>query len=291
MVNDYINKIRENPVKVGQTFETYKALCEYIGIPVTTGKQRILDQRHLQCYFRWEKKEGSNQLVITETYYDHPKPFEDRRIGIHTTELGEMLQNILLTTELDRGAYSISGLLYRMGLFTKSQSEIRTRLGKVEQTYSSRVCGRLRSAITQVQKRNLANIPMMVVDLNAGKPLPNEIWEPFRQIKRETLQEFGVQSEGKLWWSRRYQEYAKRLSQRTGKELGYSMVNERYYISHWTIHQEIIPPTKEDFLMIFGQDMLDSYQGGLGIASKNSYRADLLNLFSKLTKKPIELYL
>ena len=32
-----------------------------------------------------------HRLVITDTFYDAPKPHEDNRKGIHTTELGEMI--------------------------------------------------------------------------------------------------------------------------------------------------------------------------------------------------------
>lgn len=106
-------------VAVGQEFKSYSALCEYIGIPVTKGKQRQLDQRRLQCYFTWEKIAGSNRLVITDTFYDAPKPYEDNRKGIHTTELGEMMQSLILATPWrHKELLSKSGVFRRMNLLT-----------------------------------------------------------------------------------------------------------------------------------------------------------------------------
>ena len=85
MVENFEDLVQKNKVKEGQTFANYSRLCEWIGIPVTQGKQRQYDQRRLQCYFSWEKAERGNSLTITETYYDTPRPLEDGRIGIHTT--------------------------------------------------------------------------------------------------------------------------------------------------------------------------------------------------------------
>lgn len=83
---------------------------------MTTGKQRQLDQRHLESYFKWEKVAGSNRLVITETFYDNPKPFEDKRQGIHTTELGAMLQGLLLQTPWPREGITKRKILIDMGV-------------------------------------------------------------------------------------------------------------------------------------------------------------------------------
>ena len=83
---------------------------------MTTGKQRQLDQRHLQCYFTWEKIAGSNRLVITDTFYDAPKPFEDKRQGIHTTELGGMLQSLILQKELPSIGITKRNILIELGV-------------------------------------------------------------------------------------------------------------------------------------------------------------------------------
>ena len=289
MNDSFFESISNNPVKVGQTFKSYAELCRAIKIPVTTGKQRQLGQRHLKCYFDWETKKGSNQLTIIETYYENPKQFDDQRQGIHTTETGQMLQNLFLAHGWSSNYYfSLSGFLYQMGLFSNEQQEIQTRVGKVERRYSSGLCGRLRSAITQINKKGLASVDLAVIDLDAREILPWEEWDHFRQIKRETLQAFGVTSEAQIWWRRKYEDYEKQLSIRTKNELKVPHVNERYFVMD-VKPLESPPPTREEFLTQFGQELVDGYKGGFGIASKEAFRDDLLRLFQKLNTGPIEL--
>ena len=289
MNDSFFESISNNPVQVGQTFKSYAELCRAIKIPVTTGKQRQLDQRHLKCYFDWETQAGSHQLRITSIYYEEPKPFDDQRQGVHTTETGQMLQNLFLTHGWnDKYYFSLSGFLYQMGLFSEEQQEMRTRVGAVERQYSSKLCGRLRSAITQIKKKRLAAVDLAVIDLDAREILPWEEWDHFRQIKRETLQAFGVNSEAKIWWRGQYEDYEKQLSMRTKKELNVLHVNERYFVMD-VKPLESPPPTREEFLTQFGQELVNGYKGGIGVASKEAFRDDLLRLFQKLNAGPIEL--
>lgn len=289
MNNSFFESIRNNPVQIGQTFKSYAELCRAINIPVTTGKQRQLDQRHLKCYFDWETKPGSHQLRITSTYYKDPKPFDDQRQGVHTTETGQMLQNLFLAHDWDSKYYfALSGFLYQMGLFSKEQQEMRTRVGEVERRYSSRLCGRLRSAITQINKKSLATVGLVVIDLDTREILHGGKREHFLRIKRETLQAFGVNSEAKIWWRRQYEDYEKQLSIRTKNELNIPHVNERYIV-RGIMPLENPPPTREEFLTRFGQELVDGYRGGLGVASKEVFRDDLLCLFQKLNAESINL--
>ena len=277
-----MQQVMAKPVYPGQQFSNYVELCKYIGIDVTQGKARQLDQRHLQCYFTWRKAEKGHTIIVVETFYDAPKVFPDRREGRHTTELGGMLQAIILSTEWKADFYSISSFLYELGLFTKEQSKMSTRIG-VEKIYSSRLTGRFESAIKQINKKEHNCIPKFVVNLDTGELLPEEEWEHFRQIKREVLSEFGGRgmTEGRLYWNKRYPEYERRLYSRTASELGQSRVNERYWMKGWR-KQAISAPTLTEFLKVFAQDMIESYRGGLGIKSKEEYKKNLQVLIDKL---------
>ena len=105
-----------NKVSVGDKYKSYSDLCKHIGIPVTTGKQRQLDQRHLKCYFDWEKAEHGNKLIITETHYDNPKEFIDQRNGTHITPTIAMMMDLFLNTPWEGPFYSKSKMLYEMEL-------------------------------------------------------------------------------------------------------------------------------------------------------------------------------
>ena len=128
--------IMTHQVKKGQKFESYAALCAYIGIPVATGKQRQLDQNYLQHFFTWEKVAGSHQLIITETFYDAPKPFEDGRLGIHTTRLNKMMQNLILSTPWKRSFLSRYEMLSTMGLVLPNENS--APVGEEEQPHQRR---------------------------------------------------------------------------------------------------------------------------------------------------------
>ena len=285
MVENFEDLVQKNKVKEGQTFANYSRLCEWIGIPVTQGKQRQYDQRRLQCYFSWEKAERGNSLTITETYYDTPRPLEDGRIGIHTTVLGGMLQDMFLTTPWKEDYYSISKFLYEMGLFSQAQSKYVTRLHKAEHFYCSRLCGRLKSAINQINKKDPFTVPLFVVNLETGEPVDEEEWETFRRIKAETLAEFDAQSEGALYWRKQYKSYLESLSKKTYHEMGMWKVNERYWTKGWIARWDIRRPTNAEFLTLFGQDILDGYpSGGIGVASKETMKKDLEEIFRRLNE-------
>ena len=59
---------------------------------------------------------GSNRLVITETFYDDPKLFEDGRKGAHLTRLNGMMQNLILSTPWTDSFLSRYEMLSAMGL-------------------------------------------------------------------------------------------------------------------------------------------------------------------------------
>ena len=96
MTEENIAKIASNHVETGQSYKSYSALCSFIGIePKKGGKERKYQEKRLKCYFDWQKVEGSHKLIITETYYDNPKPYEDGRNGRKTTLTNGPMQQLL----------------------------------------------------------------------------------------------------------------------------------------------------------------------------------------------------
>jgi len=145
---------------------------------VTTGKQRQLDQRHLQRFFTWEKVAGSNRLVITETFYDDPKPFEDGRKGAHLTRLNTMMQNLILSTPWTDFFLSRYEMLSAMGLVLLNENpepvdeeeqshQKRTAAGD----YSRKLNDLFKSACTQLKKQGYAEIKPVVINIKTGEVL------------------------------------------------------------------------------------------------------------------------
>ena len=189
-------------VAVGQEFKSYSALCEYIGISVTKGKQRQLDQRRLQCYFTWEKVAGSNRLVITDTFYDAPKPYEDNRKGIHTTELGEMMQSLILATPWrHKELLSKSGVFRRMNLLTVEKYDSEEYVDDDKRfhikrsawgDYFRKLNDLFKSACTQLEKKDAAKIMAVVANPETGYILTEKETEEFKRIWKSSLEVFGA---------------------------------------------------------------------------------------------------
>ena len=139
-----------------------------------------------------------------------------------------MLQNIFLSTAWKDGFYSISSFLFSIGLFSPHQQQFSTRLKKVEDNYSQRICIRLKSAIVQIQKKGLADIPYVVGDLDTFETLTEDEARIFRRLKTEVLTEFHAETERDIFVRGLYPYYQNRLSAKTVEILGRQNVNERY---------------------------------------------------------------
>lgn len=236
MDNSLLTLLANTPVYVGQTFPSYKALCDFLGIPATTGKQRALDQRHLKCYFNWEKKEGSNQLTITETFYDHPKVFEDIRKGIHTTPLGGMMQNLILSTHWTGLYFSRRDMLLKMGLIPESVPPNQTTGAAWD--YMNKCYRLLDSAVKQLNKKGHAVIIPVLIDrgTNAIVTTDTDWIAQYREIRQSMCHPLGAHSIVDVYRKGLEMRFWSEVDKRTEKEMGYTNITERVWIKE--VHPE-----------------------------------------------------
>ena len=225
MIDYYLIQIVR--VNIGQEFKSYSDLCSYIGIPVTKGKQRQLDQRHLQCYFTWEKIAGSNRLVITETFYDAPKPFEDNRKGIHTTEFGGVMQNLILSTPWQPNELISKGkMLERMNLIRAGPSatleidcEEEENFEHIKRQpkddYRRKLNSLLDSACEQLRKKGYAEINSVVANPKTKYVLSEQEFQKFNEIWKNTLGLFGAFHIGVIYQRRQEKEFWQSLNYAT----------------------------------------------------------------------------
>ena len=61
-----------NKLQTGQEFKNYKALCEFTGEKVCTGRARVNHFKELSKCYNIEKIEGTNKLKVLEVY-DSPR--------------------------------------------------------------------------------------------------------------------------------------------------------------------------------------------------------------------------
>lgn len=204
---------------------------------MSAGKQRQLDQRHLQCYFTWEKVAGSNRLVITETFYDDPKPFEDGRKGEHLTRLNKMMQNLILSTPWTDSFLSRYEMLSAMGLVLPNENpepvaeeeqlhQKRTAAGD----YSRKLNDLFKSACTQLKKQGYAEIKPVVINTKTREVLSETDAENYHQELRCTLGIFGAFHLGIVYARGQEKEFWQKLDIATEVSIGQSPLRDRMQI-------------------------------------------------------------
>lgn len=276
-------KIAANPVEIGQEFKSYVALCTHIGIPATTGKQRQLDQRHLQCYFTWEKVAGSNRLVITETFYDAPKPFEDKRQGIHTTELGGMLQGLILKTPWQRQPMTKRKMLVKMKIM--AQRDIHGLRTDAYWDYSQKQYSLLESAFTQLKKKGTLDIVQVLADKRTGEELPEAAIAVYREIFQSVLAEYKAAHIVNIYKRHLQEDFWNDVDEETQKRMG-----RRKLALCWKIVQ--IKPnfdgdvSAKEYVQAVADKLSDNYskknKGAIGIVSPESYQKEMQRVLEYL---------
>ena len=85
--------INTNALKQNQIFNNYKEICEFLGEPsYQGGKQRQLQLKDWERYFRWEKQ--GYKFIITEVF-DTPKEKIDKRGGNNNKNVKPMMDYLM----------------------------------------------------------------------------------------------------------------------------------------------------------------------------------------------------
>lgn len=253
-----------------------------------------MDKRHLQCFFTWEKQEGANRLTITETFYDNPKAFEDTRKGVHTTLLGEMMQNLILATDwtelyISRGwtapYFSKRGMLLSMGLIPPTKtSGLKT---DAEWDYQGKIYQLLDSAITQLNKKGDADIVPVLTNRAATYVFSFEDAdiEKYRDIKQAVCEELGVRSVVGIYRRHIEDEFWKGVDKAASKEFKQKGLVERLAVR--TPHPKNVPEVnKQELIQLVVENIYSNYErrqrGAIGTRSPEFYLNELNQVISRL---------
>lgn len=293
MLNNEI--LLTNKVSVGDKYKNYSDLCKHIGIPVTTGKQRQLDQRHLRCYFDWEKAERSNKLTITSTYYDNPKEFIDQRNGTHITPTIAMMMDLFLNTPWEGPFYSKSKMLYEMELLNdeiRKKADIQERATPritVEKDYCIKILGHLNSTINQINKSGHGLILRKVVNVKTKHILPDELWDKYYAIRDKALEKFGEANERDIYRHKKWAAYRGEIDSQTIEQFNQAPIYERYQLFVFPTSDNGEPVSIEDFLNHIGEEMIKTYankhKGCIGCVSPKAYEEAVNGLISNLLEE------
>lgn len=282
-----------------------------MGIPVTMGKQRQLDQRHLQCFFTWEKVAESNRLIITETFYDDPKLFEDGRKGEHPTKLNKMMQNLILSTPWKYSFQSRYEMLSAMGLVLPDENSApvgeeqphqkRTAAGD----YAKKLNGLFKSACAQLKKQGYAEIKPVVINTKTRETLSEIDAEKYHRELRCTLGIFGAFHVGVIYARGQEKEFWKKLDIATAVSIGQSPLRDQMQIV--TIRPECAEVVdRNEFLNLVADNLKINYADwyyektgikdteAVGVSRHNNpdepippkqYRQDMDDILQKLIRK------
>ena len=92
-----IEKLRE--LKTPHVFKNYKELCEYIGIKVAKGKQRIYDIKEIERHAKIENKKGEHKVTIEEVYGKSKAKQDNKKYGSHVKNL--LMNHTIKSAEID----------------------------------------------------------------------------------------------------------------------------------------------------------------------------------------------
>lgn len=275
----FIAQIEKNQVYTGQIFPNYKHLCQYIGIPYATGKQRIIYNRHLECYFRWKKLEGSNQIQILETNYDEPKKFEDKRGGSKPKSTTNIIMQCFAQQEWSDGFYSKTQILGRMGLVPREpfKGEFRIKC----RTLHDMLYDGLTSALEIFGEEHSDTISKEVVGWDQRKKaiiLDMNDRRTYERIKGNVLQQLDMKSEWDVVEHNKWSAYRNKMNGATMEKMGMTEVNERYWIRNCEKINCPITIDNRTVIRTAIEQLTANYvknHGGIGVVAPDRYRSFL----------------
>lgn len=95
-------------LKVGETYKNYRELCSALDEPVKTSNSKKAQLKEWARYFDWSKE--GNKFIITEIYLEPKEKVENRGGARRTSELNELLDEILPIAIMDAYSRDINGV-------------------------------------------------------------------------------------------------------------------------------------------------------------------------------------
>lgn len=273
MNEEYKKEMEKNQVQVGQEFLNYKQLCGYIGIPYTTGKQRILLNRHMLCYFYWEKIPGSQKIKIEEVYYDHPKEITDNRGGSSPKPTTIKMMEYFKQISWADNFYSKTNLLVNMGLQPKTPFQKKFR--RNVRSLSTMLYDGLMNALGLIMREYKTQVSQVVVNINTGEIMEDELKSKYLAIKRKVLGQFNARSERIIFQNKMWANYRACIDHYTYIDFKQTNIYERYWIRDWITEIDNPRITREELMNTAIRQLVENYRrnkNSIGVVSPEEYQ-------------------
>lgn len=215
----------------------------------------------MECYFTFEKQPHSNSLIITETFYDNPRVFEDARKGVHTTALGKMMQNLILSTLQKNQLYSKRDMLLEMGLISRNSLSNQTTSAAWD--YCNKFYRLLDSAVNQLNKKGSALIVPVLVDriTKAVVAMNPERIAQYDVIAKTVCKSIGANSVADVYRKGMEKEFWQLMDKAVCEQMGYQGIIKKLLIEE-IYPQKAAPVDRRELIQCAADTVYNNYAHG-----------------------------
>lgn len=244
----------------GEPFASFNALCRELGFEPCKGKQRKELEKEMRCFFDWEKTGTANKIRITMLYFDAPKVSCDRRIGVHTTPLNDLMQRAILQ-RIKTGTYTKSGILKRLGILYAETGNEGIEFSEFLDEYRGKIFKLLSSSFLQLEKKQQATWTKTYLRNDTWEVVPAEVVSDYLRIKSEVLILLEEPNEAMVFRHKRWKQYTEQIDTAMYDRYGYSICEERN-VEVQRVPEDMEPVDERELLSAILEDMVRNAEKG-----------------------------
>ena len=193
-------------------------------------------------------------------YFDAPKESRDRRTGVHTTPLNDLMQRALLQ-HIETGTYTKSGILKRLGILYTETGNEGIEFSEFLDAYRGKIFKLLNSSFIQLEKKQKATWTKTYLRSDTWEVVSAEIIPNYLQIKSDVLVLLKEPNEAMVFRHKRWKQYAEQVDAAMYDRYGYS-VCEKQVVEIQSVPEDLEPVNARELLSAILEDMVRNVDVG-----------------------------
>lgn len=214
----------------------------------------------MRCFFEWEKTGTANEIRVTALYFDAPKESRDRRTGVHTTPLNDLMQRAILQ-HIETGTYTKSGVLKRLGILYTETGNEGIEFSEFLDAYRGKIFKLLSSSFLQLEKKQQATWTKTYLRNDTWEAASAEVVSNYLQIKLDVLVLLKEPNEAMVFRHKRWKQYAEQVDAAMYDRYGYS-VCEKQVVEIQSVPEDLEPVNARELLSAILEDMVRNVDVG-----------------------------
>lgn len=244
----------------GEPFASFNALCRELGFEPCKGKRRKELEKEMRCFFEWEKTGTANEICVTALYFNAPKESRDRRTGVHTTPLNDLMQRAILQ-HIETGTYTKSGILKRLGILYTETGNEGIEFSEFLDAYRGKIFKLLNSSFIQLEKKQQATWTKTYLRSDTWEVVSAEVVSNYLQIKSDVLVLLNEPNEAMVFRHKRWKQYAEQVDEAMYDRYGYSIC-EKQVVEIQSVPEDLEPVNARELLSAILEDMVRNVDVG-----------------------------